>query len=93
LYSQPDLRPAVLKALKVMVDSNVVSATPTSDRVASSDTSTLSEAASNIKYLRTQAESWLAVLFNVFGSVDRDGQGMVGDVINSWASIAGEQAC
>lgn len=91
LYSQPDLRPAVLRALKAMVDSNVASATPTVDRVASSNTLSPSEAASNIDYLRTQAESWLAVLFNVFASVSRDGQGVVGDVISSWASITGEQ--
>lgn len=33
----------------------------------------------------------MAVLFNVFGSVNRDARGIVGDVISSWASIAGEQ--
>jgi ribosomal RNA-processing protein 12 len=48
-------------------------------------------AAQNVAVLRTQAESWLAVLFNVFGSVGRDGRGMVGDVISAWAAIAGEQ--
>lgn len=47
--------------------------------------------AKNAAFLRTQAESWLAVLFNVFGSVGRDGRGMVGDVISAWAAIAGEQ--
>jgi ribosomal RNA-processing protein 12 len=82
-----------LKALKILVDSNVESATSTSDGVTSSNTLNPSEAATNIEYLRTQAESWLAVLFNVFSSVDRDGQGMVGAVISSWASIASEQVC
>lgn len=48
-------------------------------------------AAQNLEFLRGQAESWLAVLFNVFGSVSRDARGMVGDVISAWASIAGEQ--
>lgn len=76
-----------------MVDSNVTLATPTVDQVTSYNTSTQSEAESNVEYLRTQAESWLAVLFNVFGSVSRDGQGMVGDVISSWASVASEQVC
>jgi hypothetical protein len=76
-----------------MVDSNVASAASTADPVMSSNTLTPSEATSNMEYLRTQAESWLAVLFNVFGSVGRDGQGMVGDVISSWASVAGEQVC
>jgi ribosomal RNA-processing protein 12 len=47
--------------------------------------------AANVTFLRTQAESWLAVFFNVFGSVGRDGRGMVGDVISAWAAIAGEQ--
>ena len=89
MYSQPDLRPAVLKAIKVMVDSNVAAAT----QAPSSGSLTPAEAAINVEYLRTQAESWLAVLFNVFGSVSRDGQAMVGDVISSWASIAGEQVC
>lgn len=45
----------------------------------------------NVAFLRTQAESWLAVFFNVFGSVGRDGRGMVGDVISAWAAIAGEE--
>ena len=76
-----------------MVDSNVALTSPTTDQVVTHHTLTPSEAASNIEYLRTQAESWLAVLFNVFGSIGRDGQGMVGDVISSWASIAGEQVC
>lgn len=46
------------------------------------------ERASNIAFLKTQAESWLAVLFNVFGSVNRDSKSMVSDVIDLWASIA-----
>ena len=48
------------------------------------------DAEKNVAFLRTQAESWLAVFFNVFSSVERDGRGVVGDVINSWAAIAGE---
>ena len=48
-------------------------------------------AKANMSFLRTQVESWLAVLFNVFSSVGRDSQGMVGDVISAWASIADEQ--
>ena len=83
LYSQPELRPSVLKALKVMVDSNV---SPSLTGAISSEAAT-----QNIAFLRTQAESWLAVFFNVFGSVGRDGRGMVGDVISAWAAIAGEQ--
>ena len=82
LYSQPELRPSVLKALKVIVDSSV---SPSTDAISPES------AAQNVAFLRTQAESWLAVLFNVFGSVGRDGRGMVGDVISVWAAIAGEQ--
>lgn len=49
------------------------------------------KAAANVAFLRTQVESWLAVLFNVFGSIGRDSRGMVGDVITAWASIGEEQ--
>jgi ribosomal RNA-processing protein 12 len=92
LYGQPELRPAVLKALKVMIDSNVAVASGVLDP-APTNPSDLSpaEAAENIVYLRTQAESWLAVLFNVFGTVGRDNRGIVGDVISAWAAITGEQ--
>ncbi|GLB37646.1 putative NUC173-domain-containing protein [Lyophyllum shimeji] len=90
LYGQPELRPAVLKALKTMVESNVNLATPKEGEVPNPDAITPSQAADNLDVLRAQAESWLAVLFNVFGSVGRDSLGMVGDVISVWASIAGE---
>lgn len=83
LYTQPELRPAVLRALKVLVESSV---NPDLTSPLSSK-----EAEVNVAFLRTQAESWLAVLFNVFGSVGRDGRGMVGDVISAWASVAGEE--
>ncbi len=54
---------------------------------------TAESASRNIEFLRTQAESWLAVFFNVFGSVGRDSRNSVGDVIASWVSIAGESVC
>ncbi|KII92412.1 hypothetical protein PLICRDRAFT_172507 [Plicaturopsis crispa FD-325 SS-3] len=96
LYSQPELRPAVLKALKVMVDSNVALASPESAQssktgAAPAEPISSEEAQANVAFLRTQTESWFAVFFNVFGSVGRDGRGTVGDVIASWAAIAGEQ--
>lgn len=65
-----------------MVDSSV--SPSLTDAISSED------AEKNVAFLRTQAESWLAVFFNVFSSVGRDGRGMVGDVISSWAAIAGE---
>ncbi|KAK0485757.1 armadillo-type protein [Armillaria novae-zelandiae] len=89
LYSQLELRPSVLKALRTMVDSNRAIAMSTEGAV--NPTRITAELASrNIEFLRTQAESWLAVFFNVFGSVSRDSRNSVGDVIASWVSIAGE---
>ncbi|KAI0332309.1 NUC173-domain-containing protein [Cubamyces sp. BRFM 1775] len=94
LYNQPDLRPAVLRALKIMVDSNVALGSGEPEKIAKlpetvrADAISEEEAQANIEFLRTQAESWLAVLFNVFGSVGRDNQGMVGDVISAWIAIA-----
>lgn len=90
LYGQPELRPAVLRALKVLVESNVALASQNGVDSPLDDAISPSKAAQNIAFLRTQAESWLAVFFNVFGSVGRDARGMVGDVISVWASIAGE---
>ncbi|KAF9812553.1 hypothetical protein IEO21_06143 [Rhodonia placenta] len=94
LYNQTELRPAVLRALKVMVDSNVALAsgeTAKLPEIVRAGAITAEEAAGNVEFLRSQAESWLAVLFNVFSSVGRDSQGMVGDVVSAWAAIAGEQ--
>ncbi|KAJ7680501.1 armadillo-type protein [Mycena polygramma] len=92
LYGQPELRPAVLRALKVMVDSNVAVASGAVDPTPINPSGlSPGEAAENVAYLRTQGESWLAVLFNVFGSVGRDSRGIVGEVITAWAAISGEQ--
>lgn len=73
-----------------MVDSNVA-LTLSKEEPPNAETITPAKAAENVAFLRTQAESWLAVFFNVFGSINRDGRGMVGDVISTWAAIAGEQ--
>ncbi|KAG6900495.1 hypothetical protein C0993_009805 [Termitomyces sp. T159_Od127] len=91
LYSQPDLRPAVLKGLKVLVESSVTAVTPKGGHIHDPDALSVDEATANIAVLRKQTESWLAVFFNVFGIVGRDSRRMVGDVISAWASIAGEQ--
>ena len=96
LYTQVELRSFVLRALSILVNSNAA--------IASQDPSLLEKlplavrmdsisqdmAARNVDFLRNQAESWLAVLFNVFGSVGREAQGMVGEVITAWLGIAGE---
>jgi ribosomal RNA-processing protein 12 len=61
------------------------------DAAALSKTLSQEDAHENLAYLRTQVESWLAVLFNVYGSVNRDSRALIGDVINSWASIADDK--
>ena len=77
-----------------MVDSNVALASEDLEKIAKlpetvrADPISAEEAQANVAFLRTQAESWLAVLFNVFGSVGRDNQGMVGDVVSAWIAIA-----
>lgn len=42
----------------------------------------------NLAFLETQADSWLAALFNVFGTADLEDRGRIGDVISAWANIA-----
>lgn len=80
-----------------MVDSNVALASGDPTKIkrlppaALEDPISPAEAADNVKFLTTQVDSWLAVLFNVFGTVDRDHRGPVGDVISAWVGIAGEK--
>ncbi|KAF9482107.1 NUC173-domain-containing protein [Pholiota conissans] len=91
LYSVPDLRTSILKALKVMIDSNIAIANAEEEITPSPSSVNREEAQKNVEFLRTQVESWLAVLFNVYGSVGRDSRGLIGEVITSWASIAGSE--
>ncbi|EKM80725.1 hypothetical protein AGABI1DRAFT_71216 [Agaricus bisporus var. burnettii JB137-S8] len=89
LYSQSELRPAILRALTIIVESNQ---TPADDsQKMSAGTASPEELTTNLDFLRTQADSWLAVLFNVFGSVIPESRSTVADVIKTWASIADEQ--
>ena len=44
----------------------------------------------NLIYLRGQTKNWLAVLFNVFASVERGEHAQVGEGIGVWAGVAGE---
>lgn len=75
-----------------MVDLNAALAISIDEEVAAlSKTLSQEDAQENLAYLRTQVESWLAVLFNVYGSVNRDSRALIGDVINSWASIADDK--
>lgn len=76
----------------MMVDSNLLLVqTPEKELASLSTPLSRQEAQENIAFLRTQVESWLAVLFNVYGSVGRDSRSLIGEVINSWTSIAGTQ--
>ncbi|KAJ3778669.1 armadillo-type protein [Lentinula raphanica] len=90
LYGQPELRSPVLRGLKLIVDSNVALANSVPDTLNPAGI-TSEQAALNVTFLQTQAESWEAVLFNVFGSVGRDARGQVGEVITAWAGITSEQ--
>ena len=82
-----------------MVESNVALASEDMDQMAKlpetvrADAISAAQAQENVAFLRTQAESWLAVLFNVFSSVGRDNQNMVGDTISAWISIADTKVC
>ncbi|KAI6121709.1 armadillo-type protein [Pisolithus sp. B1] len=95
LYNQPDLRLLVLRGLKVLVESNLVVSedhvNEPSKYSALTGPITREEAAENIAFLKSQVESWFAVLFNVFSSVASDTRGVVGDVISVWANIAEPQ--
>jgi ribosomal RNA-processing protein 12 len=96
LYTQVDLRFFVLRGLNVLVDSNVAIASQDStlsEKLPSAvraDSISQSQAKKNVDFLRRQAESWLAVLFNIFGSVDREAREMVGKVVTAWLGIAGD---
>jgi len=75
-----------------MVESNLVLAEASEEEIESASTTlTQQEAKDNIAFLKTQVESWLAVFFNVYGSVGRDSRGLIGEVIVAWASIAAPQ--
>ncbi|KIJ68150.1 hypothetical protein HYDPIDRAFT_83324 [Hydnomerulius pinastri MD-312] len=93
LYTQTDLRLPVLKGLKVLVESTFAASQtdPADETPLSGGSITREEAARNVAFLKSQVESWFAVFFNVFGSVDRDSRGAVGDVISVWANLADPQ--
>jgi ribosomal RNA-processing protein 12 len=91
LYSQPELRPSILKALKIIVDSNLAISRQDESKTLPDCDITPAEAVENTVFLRTQAESWLYVFFNIFESIGSDGRGMVGEVISAWAAIANSE--
>lgn len=110
LYSTVELRPAILKGMRLLVDSAVAAAAvPKSDNTPrrtsksgsaivslsplASDPNEMAQAAKNIQFLKSQGESWLAVYFNLYGSLNNAGKdsntrNLVGEVIAVWASIS-----
>ncbi len=93
LYTQPLLRPSLLRALSTLITSHQTlsrSAAPSEELLAGFGIDQ-QDAAQNITFLRDLASEMLAVLFNVFSSVPREQRGMVGDVVALWMSIMGEK--
>lgn len=94
LYTQPELRTDVLRALTVMVTSNAAIASGDSEKLeklpkgVKADMISQDIASANLAFLRSQTESWLAVFFNVYSTAGGDGQGTISEVISSWVSIA-----
>ena len=91
LYTQVELRSSILKAMKVMVEYNVAKSKPDDAGLTRLPYDlTVDEAQENLNFLRSQAESWLSVLFNVYGAANQMSRGMIGDVIAAWLNVAGE---
>ncbi len=85
LYANPALRPPILRALR-----NVVESQTQAQNQEEKNESEYEERKKNLDYLRGQAKNWLAVLFNVFASVERGERAQVGEVIGIWAGVTGE---
>jgi ribosomal RNA-processing protein 12 len=93
LYTQPLLRPPILRALSTLVTSMQTlsrSSAPSEELLASFGVDQ-ADAEQSVAYLKGFAGEMLAVLFNVFSSVAREQRGMVGDVIGQWLSIMTEK--
>jgi len=85
MYANHTLRPPILRALR-----NVVEPQTQVQNQGEENESEKEESKENLMYLRGQAKNWLAVLFNVFASVERGERAQVGEVIGVWAGVAGE---
>ncbi len=93
LYTQPQLRPSILRALSTLITSSSTlssSAAPSEELLAGFGIDQ-QDAAQNVQFLKSLATEMLAVLFNVFSSVPREQRGMVGDVVALWLSIMDEK--
>ena len=93
LYTQPSLRPTLLRSLQTLVETSrslSLSSAP-SDSLLSSFGIDQAQGKANLEFLRGMAKNLLAVLFNVFSQVSREQRGMVGEVITSYMSVTSEQ--
>jgi ribosomal RNA-processing protein 12 len=93
LYANPTLRPPILRALRNIVESQSQSQSQLQSQTQEGQkgaTGNNERKTKNLRYLRGQAKNWLAVLFNVFASVERGERAQVGEVIGVWAGVAGE---
>ncbi|TIB75691.1 NUC173-domain-containing protein [Wallemia mellicola] len=94
LYSQPVLRPSVLRGLRNLVEKNLTlcrSAGPVDEIRKTFNGLDQNEAKLNVEYLTTIAANLLSVLFDLFGTVNRDSRGMIGEVIADYLVIASEK--
>jgi len=85
MYANHTLRPPTLRVLR-----NVVEPQTQVQNQGEENESEKEESKENLRYLRGQAKNWLAVLFNVFASVERGERAQVGEVVGVWAGVAGE---
>jgi ribosomal RNA-processing protein 12 len=94
LYTQPNLRPPVLRALQLLVERNVTlaasSAPPETLKVSFGIDP--ADGRRNIELLKGLATNLLAVLFNVFSKAGRERSGAVLDTVSTYLSILEQKA-
>ncbi|CAE7160742.1 unnamed protein product [Rhizoctonia solani] len=84
LYSQPTLRVSILHGVRALVASN---RSIPADEI-HYNYAERSCAEENLVFLASLAGNMLSVLFNVFGSVESNDRGLVGEVISLWLGLA-----
>jgi ribosomal RNA-processing protein 12 len=89
LYTQPSLRPPILRALQLLVERNVTLAASSAPPETLQVSFGIDQAAgkSNIELLKGLATNLLAVLFNVFSKAGRERSGAVLDTVSTYLSI------
>lgn len=92
LYTQPSLRPTLLRSLQTLVETSRSLSTSSAPAAELLSSFGLDQAAGvrNLAFLKSMAKNLLAVLFNVFSQVGREQRGMVGEVITSYLGVTSE---